>query len=130
MPVPKKPNRRRTKKTRHVMTPEEEAQHSHILHLRRHDQAIAIRNKIVGGAGDILHEIPMFLDALGDWVRYGRMRQGKCHIASANRTMEWILHDNISRVPEVWIRAPDYESKDRETDYEINEVSTDGGVHE
>jgi len=132
MPIPKKPNKRRNKKTRHVMTPEEEARHMSILHIRRHDQALAIRNKIVSSAGDILHEIPTFLSELSNWVTYGRMKQGKCYIASANRTMEWIFHDKITRVPEVWIRVPDYESDDREMDVsgvETNEVSTGDDVH-
>ena len=125
MPVPKKPNKRRHKKTKHVMTPEEKARHMHIIQMRRHDQSLAIRDKILTNAGDILPEIPTFLSDLGEWVRYGRMKQGKCYIASADREMEWILHDNINRVPEVWIRAPDYESDSRE----LEDISTDDDVH-
>lgn len=105
MPIPKKPNKRRHKKTKHIMTPDEQIRHNETLRMKRHEQASVIRKKIIDNAGDILNEVPAFLNDLNNWVKYGRMKQDHCHIASADRTMEWILHDTINRVPEVWIRA-------------------------
>ena len=133
MTIPKKPNRRRKKKTKHVMTPEEMERQTRLIQMRRYDQSLAIRNKIINNAGNILHEIPMFMSDLGEWVRYGKMKQGKCEIASANRIMEWVFHENINHVPDVWIRAPDYESDGRERDVsgcEHNERFTGGDVRE
>jgi hypothetical protein len=114
MPIPKKPNKRRHKKTKHVMTAEETQRHLRELHLQRHNQSLAIQKQITDNAGDILDEIPELTRDLTRWVKHGKIKQGSAHIASANRTIEWILHDTISHVPEVWIRAPDQGSSIRE----------------
>lgn len=111
MPVPKKPNKRRSKKTKHVMTPEEKTRFIQSLRLRRQEQANAIRKQIQDNAGDILHELPLFTGTLDDWVQYGKMKQGTEYIASADRDIEWRFHDTISRVPEVWIRSPHNDTK-------------------
>lgn len=127
MPVPKKPNRRRHKKTRHVKTTEELVREENAHRLRRNDQAVAIRDKIVRNVGDVLDEIPPFISDLTHWVRYGGFKQGKYTIESIGRTMEWVLHNNITRVPEVWIRSPDNESGNRNAKDASVESIGDGG---
>ncbi len=112
------------------MTPEEIAYQTVIHRNKRNEQAMAIRKQIEDNAGDILRELPVFLRALTQWVQFGGDKQGAEDIESLGRRFEWRFHDKLSRVPEVWIRAPDHGSADRKTNSPASSptFNDDGGV--
>lgn len=106
MPVPKKPNRRKKKKTKHILSREELERKAIEYKYRRMEQAMTVKNRITESAGDILKEVPTFVKDLDNWITLGKSVHGKGRIESANRDIEWQLHEDISNPPEVWIRAP------------------------
>ena len=100
--VPKKPNRRRHKKTKtQTNTPNGMGQEDSY---QRFLQASAIREQIRKNLGDIFDEIKMFDTSLSKWTATGKESQGKCEIPTLNKEMEWRLHSDIRKYPEVWFR--------------------------
>lgn len=68
-------------------------------------QAEAIRKQIQDNVGNIFHEIPDFEKDLREWVVTSEPKEGTCWVPMAGRTMEWKLHSDIRKYPQVWFRA-------------------------
>jgi hypothetical protein len=68
-------------------------------------QADSIRKQIQLNVGKIFDEIPDFEKDLTEWTTTGVSKEGHCEVPSAGRTMEWKLHEDIRKYPEVWFRA-------------------------
>lgn len=99
--VPKKPNKRRnTKKSSSTETQVNVGD----IGYKRILQANAIREQIRKNLGDIFNEISSFELTLASWASTGKSAQGKCEIPSLEKELEWRLHSDILKYPEVWVR--------------------------
>jgi hypothetical protein len=103
--VPKKPNKRKTKKPKAIPSAHRDLETSqNNIGFQRFLQANALRKQIKDNLGDIFSEISPFEDHLSKWASTGRDLQGSCEIPRLEKIMEWRLHSNISKYPEVWFK--------------------------
>jgi len=104
--VPKKPNKRRSKKkdtssmTKPSNPPIDEG-------YQRFLQASALRKQIEDKLGDIFSEISPFERSLSEWASTGMNKHGTCEVPRLQKIMEWQFHSNINKYPEVWFRDLD-----------------------
>lgn len=104
--VPKKPNKRRKKKTTNPNKNTNPDLHVD-LGYQRFLQANAIREQIRKNIGDIFDDLTQFESSLTLWTSTGKDAQGKCEIPRLQKEMEWRFHSNIMKYPEVWFRNYD-----------------------
>lgn len=104
--VPKKPNKRRTKKKRSSSDTNASNSHSNDGY-QRFLQASALRKQIQDKLGDIFSEISPFEISLSEWTTTGLNKNGTCEVSRLQKIMEWKFHSNINKYPEVWFRDLD-----------------------
>jgi hypothetical protein len=100
--VPKKPNKRRSKKK--VNSSNLKPLSSSEDGYQRFLQANAIRKQIKDNLGDIFSEISPFEISLSEWTSKGIDKHGTCEVSRLGKIMEWKLHSDVNKYPEVWFR--------------------------
>lgn len=103
MPVPKKPNKRRSNKVKSVANPSAEPSSTDIAY-QRFIQAQSLRGQIKDKMGDVFEEIKEFDESLSLWTSTGKDLNGRCSIQSMGKVLEWAFHSDIKRYPELWLR--------------------------
>lgn len=103
MVVPKKPNRRKFKKSR-AQDPPPSPTDPHNMKLQRFFQANSLRKQIEEKLPKIIPEIGSFDNALKEWVSYGKETSGSCSVNSMKKTLKWVLHSDIRQYPEMWLK--------------------------